>query len=321
MTSTDRIDRDIGEVSEAVLGGLSSAERVRLFATAAAANNDEWIEQIWAHTPRKTYTMPDRTSQSAAKWVFLLSLYANGELVRLETELRTYEAERDRNVALVLLHEALSRLSHGQFSADAYGVTAVPDSWPDSYGPQYAPKTSKVATKFRELWDGTALELAIPEAERSRPYFTELAAASFLAYRTDLSHDALDDLPEFSHSAVFESEAWVIRTVVQFSCSVQTWRLFAMEHLGVSFDEFLGVAQPPDEEGGGFTTVDGVRLDEAQCDAILSVHQLYLDAYADVIEALCSHFEEEFDGVADFDEQATADAAKLAALMPAIEES
>ena len=317
MTSKENIRRDLEQLSDDLLADLSSAERIPMFAKAAAENNDELIEAIWETAPRKRYEMPDPASLSGAQTVFALSTFANGELVRLETEMRMYKAERDRAMALVLLNEALSRLSHGQFSVDEYGVTEVPDSWPDSYGPKYDPKTSKLATRFREMFESTSLDLSIPEAERSRPYFPGLAATSVVAYPNDLSDEALDELPDFSHSAVFESEALLIHTIVGFYRSYHAWRIVAEDYIGISFDEFLGIAQAEDDREGLFATVDDRQLDEDLCETILSLHQLYLDAYEDVMEELLIHFDNELDGIASPDEQVEE---YVAALTPVIED-
>lgn len=317
MTSKDKIRRDLEGLSDELLGDLSSAERVQVFAKAAAQDNDEFIGKLWANTPRKQYEMPDLDARSGARTMFLLSALVHRELVRLETEMKVHKAERDRAMALVLLNETLSRLSHGQFNVDEYGNTEIPESWPDAYGPKYAPETSKLATKYRALFESTALELPIPEAERSPEYFPGLAAHSLLAYRDDLSHEAFEDLPAFSHSAVFQSEALLIHTVVEFYRTYQAWRVIAEDHIGISFDEFLGVAQSEKDRGGMLATANDTQLDEDQCETILSLHQLYLDAYEDVVEALCIHFNEETDGIIRLDEQVEEYAAALA---PAIED-
>ena len=315
MTSKDTLHRDLKNLSEELLGGLSSAERIQMFAKAAADNNDEFIEELWATAPKKRYELPELASRSGARTVFLLSALVYGELVRLETEMRVHKAERDRAMALVLLHEALSRLSNGQFSVDEYGDIEIPDSWPEAYGPKYDPETSKLATKFRALFESTALELPISVAERSPAYFPELAACSLLAYRDDLSDEAFDDLPDFSHSEAFQSEVLLIHTVVEFYRTYHGWRIVAEDHIGISFDEFLGVAQPEDDYGGMFATAGGTPLDQDQCETILSLHQLHLDAYEDVFEALSIHFDEASDSIG-LDEQVEE---YVAALAPVIE--
>jgi len=261
--------RDVKDVQDNVLGDLDPEERTRMFLKAAAAGQDERVEMLRDSAPRYEYETRDLEFTYGAIEAYSLSRGANAQLERLYTAIMMHECARNQYVALVLLNEALEKLSQGHFTVDEYGNADTPASWPHDY-PRFDADESRLAGKYRELWERNDLELAFDTEDRSRPYFAELAADGLLGYRTDF-------MENYSPSRVAQAETKLMDTVAEFYKAFQTWRRLAEEHLDITLDELLQASQaeklPFDEQTGpGWLT-------EEECRDTLERMQLYLDAY------------------------------------------
>ncbi len=270
MKRINELQHDVNSLRDKKLGALPAEKRIRAFLKAAAEGQDDRIEMLRDSAPKYEYRTRDLEFTHGAIEAYTLSSMANGELERLYTAMMMYETARNMHVAVVLLNEALEQLSQDHFTVDEYGNAETPASWPHDYGPQYDPDESRLAGKYRELWERNDLELAFDTEDRSRPYFAELAADGLLSYRTELTEN-------FQPSATARAETNLIDTVAEFYKAFHTYRRLAEEHLGLSFDEFLQASQaerlPFDERTGpGWLT-------EEKCRDILERMQLYLDAY------------------------------------------
>jgi len=277
MKRINDLQHDLKDVSDNVLGNLSTEERIRMYLKAAAEDQDERIEWLRDTAPRKEYTMRDLEFTEGAKEVYMLSMLANDQLERLYTAMMMHEAGRDKMVALVLLNEALEQLSQGHFTADEYGDVDAPDSWPHDYGPVYDPDTSRLAAKYRELWERNDLELAFDPEDRSRPYFAEIAGGSSDGYRNDVTEN-------FSPPGVAMAEDKLMQTVVGFYECFHTWRRLAEEHLDVTVAELLRATQLERQPFDTYTAPGW--LDEEQCREMLSGMNLYIEAYEEQMERI-----------------------------------
>lgn len=220
--------------------------------------------------PRYEYETRDLEFTHGAMEAYTLSRTANASLERLYTAMMMHEAGRNQYVAIALLNEALEKLSQNHFTVDEYGDADTPASWPHNYGPQYDPDESRLAGRYRELWEENDLELAFDTEDRSRPYFAELAADGLLGYRTDVTDN-------YAPAAMARAETNLMETVVEFYKAFHTYRRLAEEHLGITLDELLQASQPeklPFDErtGPGWLT-------EEECRDILERMQLYIDAF------------------------------------------
>lgn len=166
-----------------------------------------------------------------------------------------------------------------------------------AYGDKWPPDTSFLATKYRELWEDVPAELLVGEDTRSdhTKLFPRLGAAGSLAYPDDLSGETFDDLDgDRMPSEVHETEVRLLITLVEFRTRFYGYRIFAEEHVGVTFDEFLGVVTEGDVDPPGHI----VTLTEQICETLLSTSQDYFEAYPVVLQ-------ESFDLVEDADEENT----------------
>ena len=146
------LQRDVKNVQDTVLTDLDADERVRMFLKAAAEGKEDRIEMLRDSAPRYEYETRDLEFTHGAIEAFSLSSMANAELERLYTAMMMYETARNMHVAVVLLNEALEQLSQGHFTVDEYGNADTPASWPHDYGPQYDADESRLAGKYRGLW-------------------------------------------------------------------------------------------------------------------------------------------------------------------------
>ncbi|WP_254538933.1 hypothetical protein [Halomarina litorea] len=264
------LQHDVKNVQDTVLGDLDADERVRMFLKAAAEGQDDRIEMLRDSAPRYEYEHRDLEFTHGAIQAFSLSSMANAELERLYTAIIMHQNTRNMHVAVVLLNEALEQLSQGHFTVDEYGNADTPTSWPHDYGPQYDPDESRLAGKYRELWDRNELELAFDTEDRSRPYFAELAADGLLSYRTEVTEN-------YQPAAMARAEKHLTDTVAEFYRAFYTYRRLAEEHLDMTLDEFLGASQT---ERLPFDDWTGPRrLTEEKCRDLLERMQLYIDAY------------------------------------------
>jgi hypothetical protein len=280
------IQNDIEDVSDTVLGDLSTEQRVQLFIKEAAANRQDRIERLADSAPRKKYTATDLEYTEGIKEVYVLSLLARHQLQQNYQAIDQHEVTRDKQMALMMVNELLSRLSRGGFEIDEFGAIGAPDhdDAEYAYGRKSSPDTACLATKYRELWEDLPAELLLDEADRALEYFPDLAAGGLMAYRTDLSDEALDDLEtDRDSSAVYLSELRLLNSVVDFYINFHGWRLFAKEFLGVTLDELLGVSVPEDgDDVSGRSFV--LAIDEQLCQNVLSLKQDYLEAYPSLLE-------------------------------------
>lgn len=294
MKRINDLQQDFKSVSDNVLGDLSTEERIRMYVKAAAEGQDDRIEWLRDTAPRKEYKIRDLDFTQGAKEAYMLSMLANYQLTRIYTAMMMHEAGRDKEMALILLNEALERLSQGHFTIDEYGDAETPDSWPHDYGSMCAPDESRLAAKYRELWEQNSLQLAFDPEDRSRPYFVELAAGSLLGYRIDRSERV-----DFAPSKVALTEDKLIQTVVEFYECFHTWRLLAEEHLDVALDELLQATQ---SERRLFDTYTGPGwMDEETCRHALSRMNLYIDAYEEQVEMIGPLFEDAGEEIAPVD--------------------
>ena len=215
----------------------------------------------------------------------MLSLMARNQLYQNYQAMEAHEETRDKYVVLMMLNEALDRLSRGSFDLEEFGNFDAPDHADADYAydETSSPTTAYLATKYRKLWDELPADLLLDEDERTIKYFPNLAASGSLAYPMDLSGEAFDDLEEDRvESEVYLTELRLLQALVDFYINFHAWRLFAEEHLEVSFDELLSVAVPRND---GVTAPSVVPdLDEEFCRNILSLKRDYLEAYPALLE-------------------------------------
>lgn len=290
MTSIDDLQHDLKGVSDTVLGGLSTEERIRVFAKEAADGNDGRLKQLADTAPRHEYTATDLEYLNGIKKVGAVSLQARHELQTRYQVITECETTRDKYMALMLLNESLSRFSRGTLEIDEFGNFDAPthDDAEYAYGEQHAPDTAYLATKYRELWEDVPAELLVDEGDRAgtAEVFPELAAAGSLGYPSDLSGKTFDDLDDDRISSeVYQSEVRLLNALVDFHTRFHGWRLFAEEHLDISLDGLLDISAP---EGGGEDAVavtHGIaEIDEQLCENILSMNRDYLEAYPTLLE-------------------------------------
>lgn len=295
------LQHDLKNVRDKQLGDLSTKERIQIFLKAAAEGQDERIEWLRDTAPRKEYQMPDLEFTEGTKEVYVLSMLANHQLTRLYTAIMMYEAGRDKFVALALLNEALGRLSQGSFTVDEYGNADASASWPHDYGPMYDPDESRLAGKYRKLWEQNNLELAFDTEDRSRPYFAALASGGLLGYRREITEN-------YTPARMAEEETRQTETVAEFYECFHTWRRLAEDHLEVTLDELLQATQTERRPFDEFTGPGW--LDEERCRDVLARMELYLDAHKDSMQMVGEAFAEgppedrpEFEGIAEFGEE------------------
>ena len=288
MTSIDDLQHDLKGVSDTVLGNLSTEERIRVFAKEAADGNEEFLQQLADTAPRHEYTATDLEYLNGIKKVGAVSLQARHELQKRYQAITEHETTRDKYMALMLLNESLSRLSRGAFEIDEFGNFDAPnhEDAEYAYGEQQAPDMAYLATKYRELWEDVPAELLVGEDDRAgtAEVFPELAAAGSLAYPSDLSAEAFDDLDDDRISSeVYQTEVRLLVALGNFHTRFHGWRLFAEEHLDVTLDELLDISAV--EEDDALETMHGIALiDEQLCENILSMKRDYLEAYPALLE-------------------------------------
>lgn len=284
MKRINDLQHDLKNVSDNVLGNLSTGERIRMFMKAAAEDREDRIEMLRDSVPRYEYTMRDLEFTEGTKEVYLLSMLANHTLERLYTTTLMHEAGRDKHVALVLVNEALERLSQGHFTVDEYGNADAPESWPLGYDWMDNADTSRLAGMYRELWDGNDLPLPSSFENRVSPYFAELATDALLGYRYDL--EVLEG--GVSYIAVIDQK--LMDTVVEFYVAFHTFRRLAEEYLDTTLDELLQATQ---SERGPFDTSPAPgSLDEATCRDLLKRKEFYLDAREEDMNVLADAVKE-----------------------------
>ena len=280
MKRIDDLKHDVKDVSDNVLGDLSTEERIRVFARKAAEGDDEFLEQLADTAPTKEYTSPDLEYLNGIKKLGAVSLQARHELQKRYQAIVEYESDRDRYMALMLLNESLSRLSRDAFEIDEFGNFDPPahDDTEYAYGKKSSPETAFLGTKYRELWEDVPAELLLDEDGRSgtTKQFPNLAAGGLLAYPSDLSGGEFDDLEDDRiPSEVHESEIRLMHAVVEFYTRFHGWRIFAEETLEISLSELLRITDADDE-----TTIGEVhKINEQLGENILSIKQDYLEAY------------------------------------------
>ncbi|SDY98103.1 hypothetical protein [Halopenitus persicus] len=289
MTSIDDFKHDVKSIGDKQLADLDTEERLRYFIQEAAEDREERIEWLTETAPTKQYEATDLEYTDGIKRYSFLSLQARHGLQTLYQAITEREADRDRYMAVMLLNGVLERLSQGHFTVDEYGNAEIPGSWPDDYGPQYAPDTSTLATKYRELWEDVPAELLLEGDDRSgtSEQFPHLAALGLMAYAEDYS--GFDDVdidripPEF-----VRAELQLAKMVVHFHTRFHGWRIFAEKYLDVTLDEFLAIIRPPeaaDSPLDPFARPHGVpAVDEELCENTLSYYRDYLEAYQSLRE-------------------------------------
>ncbi|UPM45289.1 hypothetical protein [Halocatena salina] len=100
-------------------------------------------------------------------------------------------------------------------------------------------------------------------------------------------------------------------TVVEFYECYYTWRILAENHIGITLDELLNISQPEEQPSEIFTGM--LSLDSERCETMLSIMELYIDAYEDVLTSLAEHLGEKLpEGVTNIDTRAEKNAEQLA---------
>ena len=286
MTSIDDLKHDVRSVGDKQLSNLSTEERLRYFVKEAAEDREDRLEWLTETTPTYQYTATDMEYTDGIKKYSFLSLAARYELQTLYQGVTEREADRDGYMALMLLNEALEQLSQGHFTVDEYGNAEIPDSWPDDYGHKYDGEQSKLATKYRELWEDVPADLLLEEGDRSgtTEAFTHLAALGLTAYAEDYS--GFDDLEiDRIPSALAKAEMTLTKTLVKLYVHFHGWRIFAEEYLDVTLDEFLSLTKPPEDTDMILAPAPSVPAsDERLCENILALNEDYLEAHRAIRE-------------------------------------
>lgn len=294
MTSIDDLKHDVKNAQNNVLGDLKTEERLRLFIQEAAADREERIEWLADTAPRHEYTATDLEYMDGTKKLSILSLAARHELQKLYQAVDQHETARDKYMALMILNEALSHLSQGEFEIDEFGHvdTLDHDDADYAYGKTFSPGEACLATKYRELWEDLPVELLLSENDRTIKRFPGLAAAGLLGYPSDLSGEAFDDFDKDRVSSeVYLSDLRLLNALVDFHTHFHGWRLFAEEHLDVTLDELLNVSTPPTEDD--IRVTHGIsEIDEQLCRNILSLKRDYLEAYPTLLKEWADDGEE-----------------------------
>lgn len=305
MTRTDQLKADVQDVSGSVLGELPAEERIQVFAKEAAEGNEERIELLADTAPTKRYRATDLDYLDGVKRLSTLSLKARYELQKRYQAIIEHESTRDKYMALMLLNEALSRLSERNFEIGEFGSFMPPEGHDMGYADdeKLAPDIAYLATKYRDLWEAVPADTLADKTGRESELFSNLAAIGLMAYRDDLSGGAFDDIDTGRiASEVYLTEIHLLATVRDFHTRFHGWRLFAEETLDISLDEFLSISEV--EEREAMEMAHGIaEIDEELGANTLSMMQDYLDAYPSILEERC-------DGEVDVD--LDADARELA---------
>jgi hypothetical protein len=308
MTSIDDLKHDLKNVSDSVIRDLDTDERIRLFAQAAAAGEDDQIQQLLDTAPRSEYTAADLEYLDGMKKLTVLSLQAKCELQTLYQGISELETVRDKYMALQLLNESLSRLSPGAFEIDEFGQFDAPGHGDAeyAYGEQSAPDTAFLATKYRELWADVPAELLdVGDRSGTTEVFSGLAVVGLAGYPSDLSAGAFDDVDhDRQPSVVYETEVRLLTAVADFYTRFHGWRLFAEEHLGICLDEFFDIPTADGEDPPGYT--HGItEITEERGVSVLSRKRDYLEAYPALLEEWAGDMGEDPDALlVDLDERA-----------------
>jgi len=305
MTGIDDLERDVQDISNNVLGDLSTEERIRMFAREAANDNDERLEQLADTAPKYEYTATDLEYLNGIKKLGAVSLQARHALQSRYQAITEHETTRDAYIALMLVNESLSRLSRGAFDIDEFGHFDAPEheNADYDYDKTHDPGMSYLATKYRELWEDVPAELLVDEDDREIKYFPNLSALGSLAYPDDLSAGTFDDLEKDRiESDVYLTEVRLMKALVEFRTRFHGWRLFAEEYLEISLDELLNISKP-EHEGG---VMHGVAtIDESLCENTLSLKRDYLEAYPSLLEEWADEMGEDAEEIeANLDERA-----------------
>ena len=275
MNRLTDLQHDVKNVQDTVLTDLDADERVRMFLKAAAEGQEDRIEMLRDSVPRYEYEMRDLEFTEGTKEVYMLSMLANHALERLYITTLSYEAGRDKHIALVLLNEALERLSQGHFTVDEDGTADAPESWPHPYPWMDNTDASRLAGKYGELWEENDIPLPPSFEKRESPYFAELATESLLGY------DYGDGWRE-SNSIILQSDDNLMQTVVEFYVAFHTFRRLAEEHLDTTLDELLQATQAE----RSVLNASLVRVDEEACRDLLERKAYYLTAYEEGMKDL-----------------------------------
>lgn len=283
MTSIDNLEQDLEEVSDDVLGNLSTGERIRTFAKEVAGGNEERTKQLADTAPVKEYTAADLEYLDGIKKLGAVSLQARHELQKRYQAVTEHEATRNQYMAVLLLNESLSRLPQDGFEIDEFGCFDVPAHEYASES-KSSPSTAYLATKYRDLWEDIPADLLVDEDDQEAKQFPNLAALGLMACRGGLSGEAFEDLDDDRISSeVYLSEIRLVTALVDLHTRFHGWRLFAEEQLDVSLDEVLNISAPEGE--GEIDPMLGVAdIDEQLCENILSLHRDYFEAYPAVLE-------------------------------------
>lgn len=286
MTSIDDLKDDLRNVGDIQLGNLSTEDRLRYFVKEAAEDQEDRLKWLTDTAPKYQYTATDLEYTDGVKKIGFLSIAARHELQQLSQAIDQHEAARDKHMALIMLNETLNRLSRTAFEIDEFGHVDTPGHTDADYiyGKKFSPGKACLGTKYRELWEDLPVELLLNEDDRKIKRFPSLAAAGLVGYPSDLSAEAFDDLNDDRISSeVYLSELRLLNALVDFHTCFHGWRLFAEEHLDITFNELLHVSTPPGEDAP--IAPHGIaEIDEQLCENILSLKSDYLEAYPTLVE-------------------------------------
>jgi hypothetical protein len=287
MKRIDDLKHDVQDISDNVLGDLDTEERIRTFVRETAEGNEERLEQLTDTAPTREYTTPDLEYLHGIKKLGAVSLQARHDLQTLYQVINKTEQTRDKQVALMLLNESLSRLSRGGFDIDEFGNFDAPDHADAEYQytDDYPSRVAYLATKYRELWEDVPAEFLVDEDDRAfgTELFPILGVNGSVAYRDDRSGEEYNELEyDYAKSDVYAKEVELLDAVVTFRTRYHAWKLFAEEYLDVTFDEFLAVSSV--EEKGAMHRAGMADMNEQLCENVLRTKQDYIEAYPVLME-------------------------------------
>jgi hypothetical protein len=237
MSSKQRVERTLDDVSRELLGELSVSERLQLFVEAAGLGNDEWVTLLDETAPLKAYEIHDFEYQRAVGMVSTLSVVANAQLARCCLEVSLARSQRESQLMAVLVGEALGQRLEAKAESEARGLDSMSTT----------ARTGLFETVTREVFEESAVVDRTAWVDE-----VLIQVASDAAWAGDAVEWLLCDLE-------------VIRAHLRLYRLVHVWRHVATDHLGTSLDELLSITHVPETSLGSV----GRPVDEAHCEWFL----------------------------------------------------
>lgn len=283
-----RVEREIDEAYEELLRGLSPQDRLRRLIKVDAEGDTEEAKRLFEFAPKQTYSHVEQEFLDAFEDVHMASWRANWHLDRCVQFIYRLECQRDRFVALALLNGALSKADDGAWSVDERGRLSGLEEVSEGTesDEKFDDEVSFLATKYRELWSELGVELLLDDEDRSHDPFADLATTGLIGYPLVSDDESPIDL------MILDAERRLCYTVAEFYRWFHGWRLFAEEHLEVTFDEFIRFGRPDADRPPGMVMADAFMLDEETCDHLLSLYGAYLESYPELIATMAERFDD-----------------------------